>query len=74
MSYQIQMLWDDEADVWVATSDDVPGLVMESGSLDALMERIKTAVPELIALNGTRAPSYKLNFIAQRMENISAHG
>ena len=51
MSYRINMLWDDEADVWVATSDDVPGLVLESGSLDALIERVKTAVPELIDLN-----------------------
>ena len=30
----------------------IPGLVLEYGSLDALTERVKSAVPELLALNG----------------------
>lgn len=51
MNYLVKMTWDDEAAVWVATSDDVPGLVMESGSLDALIERVRFAIPELLQLN-----------------------
>lgn len=51
MNYLVKMTWDDEAAVWIATSDDVPGLVMESGSLDALMERVRFAIPELLQLN-----------------------
>ena len=51
MECVIDILWDDEAAVWVATSKDVPGLVLESGSFDALKERVKTAVPELLELN-----------------------
>ena len=47
----IKMDWDDEASVWVATSPDVPGLVLESGSFDDLFERVRYAVPELIQLN-----------------------
>ena len=35
MEYKIDLTWDSEASVWVATSDDVPGLVLESGSFDA---------------------------------------
>ena len=35
--YDIHMIWDPEAAVWIATSDDVPGLVLEGGSLDALI-------------------------------------
>jgi hypothetical protein len=52
MEYVITRAWDAEASVWIATSEDVPGLALESASLDALMERIKIAVPELLALNG----------------------
>lgn len=52
MDYRINIIWDNEAAVYVATSEDVPGLVLESGSLDALIERVKTAVPELLELNG----------------------
>ena len=43
--YKINIIWDDEAAVWIATSDDVPGLVLESGSYDALLERVRVAVP-----------------------------
>ena len=52
MSYRIKLVWDRDAAVWVATSQDVPGLVLESGSFDALLERVRYAVPELIELNG----------------------
>lgn len=51
MIYKIQFDWDAEAAVWIATSDDVPGLVLESGSIDALVERVRVAVPELLTLN-----------------------
>ena len=44
--------------VWIAIGEDVPGLVLESGSLDALVERVKQAVPELIELNGHPPQSY----------------
>ena len=56
MEYVINLTWDNDADVWIATSDDIPGLVLESGSFDALLERLRFAVPELIALN---SPSYQ---------------
>ena len=51
MNYRIKFVWDNEADVWIATSEDVPGLVLESGSFDALVERVKYALPELVELN-----------------------
>ena len=52
MPCKIKFHWDSEAAVWIATSDDVPGVVLESGSLDALVEQVKLTVPELISLNG----------------------
>ena len=51
MEYKVNFLWDEEASVWVATSEDVPGLILESGSFDALKERVKIAIPELLSLN-----------------------
>ena len=48
---KVNFLWDQDAEVWVATSDEVPGLVLESGSFDALIERVKFAIPELLILN-----------------------
>lgn len=51
MEYTIKMFWDEEASVWVATSEDIPGLVLESGSFDALIERVKVAAPEMLREN-----------------------
>ena len=53
----IKLTWDAEARVWIAESDDVPGLVLESGSFDALVDRVRFAVPELMELNGAAVPS-----------------
>lgn len=56
MEYKIQLVWDHEVSVWVATCPDVPGLVLESGSFDALIERVRYAIPELLELNKQKAP------------------
>ena len=70
MEYVVNFIWDNEACVWVATSDDIPGLVLESGSFDALLERVRFAVPELLALNHTKAP-LTLTFQSERRERLA---
>ena len=72
MNYLVKMTWDDEAAVWIATSDDVPGLVMESGSIDALMERVRFAIPELLQLNNiTSTESIPVIFRSERTEALA---
>ena len=71
MEYIINLTWDDDASVWIATSDDIPGLVLESGSFDALLERIRFAAPEIIALNHPKQSSYVLSFVSNRHERIA---
>jgi predicted RNase H-like HicB family nuclease len=44
--------WDEEASVWVATSDDVPGLATEDETLEGLIEKLKIVIPELLDANG----------------------
>jgi predicted RNase H-like HicB family nuclease len=46
--------WDEEASVWVATSDDVPGLVTEGATMEGLIEKLKVIIPELLEANGVR--------------------
>lgn len=74
MRCKVKILWDSEAAVWVATSDDLPGLVLESGSCDALIERVKYAVPELMVTNGIKADYCDLNFVADRLERVLVCG
>ena len=74
MTCDIEFLWDQDAGVWVATSKDVPGLALESDSFDALLERVRLAVPELLELNGRKAPYYDLSFASERQERVPAYG
>jgi predicted RNase H-like HicB family nuclease len=53
VEYLIQAIWDDEARVWVAQSDDVPGLITEADTLEGLNVKLRSLVPELLELNGT---------------------
>lgn len=72
MEYTIKLSWDNEAGVWIATSDDIPGLVLESGSFDALLERVRFAVPELLSLNNDDDQNgLSLLFLSERHERIA---
>lgn len=48
----VRAVWDDEVNVWVATSEDVPGLATEAGSLSELISKLKVMIPELMDENG----------------------
>ena len=67
----IKMTWDPEAAVWIAESDDVPGLVLESGSFDALVERVRVTVPELLELNGAAPAPIQLRMVSERCERLA---
>ena len=71
MEYIINLTWDNDACVWIAQSDDIPGLILESGSFDALLERVRHAAPELIELNNDTVKSPILTFVSKRQERIA---
>ena len=48
----IRAEWDEDVKVWVATSDDVPGLATEGDTLETLIEKLKGLIPELLVANG----------------------
>ncbi len=53
--------WDEEASVWVATSDDVPGLVTEEVTMEGLIQKLRILIPELLEANGL-APGQEVPF------------
>lgn len=64
----IRAEWDDEAGVWVATSDDVPGLATESASLDELSAKLAVMVPELLDANGyPDGPEVPFELLARKL-------
>jgi predicted RNase H-like HicB family nuclease len=71
---EVKAEWDAEAKVWVATSDDLPGLVTEAETVEALQKKLAIMVPELLEANGTLDAEVReipLNLIAHREAMIS---
>lgn len=50
-SFYAKAEWDEEARVWHVVESDLPGLVAEAESPDALMAKLRVLVPELVELN-----------------------
>lgn len=50
-SIQVKAELDDEAGVWIATTDDVPGLVAEHKDLNKLMDMVVELIPVLVIEN-----------------------
>jgi hypothetical protein len=48
-TFHVQASWDPEASVWMANSEDVPGLSTEAMPLEALTVKLRVMVPELKA-------------------------
>lgn len=55
--YEIKAEWDGEAEVWVASSDDVPGLATGTDTFEELIARLRIVVPELLEENGLLDPT-----------------
>jgi predicted RNase H-like HicB family nuclease len=60
---KINAEWDNETDVWVATSADVDGLAIEASTMDALIERLKIVIPELMEANHKAQAGDELPFL-----------
>ncbi len=67
--------WDGEANVWVATSDDVPGLITEASTVEILTEKLAVLIPELLEVNGVLVGKalgqVPINLIAHREQLVT---
>ena len=73
---QVTAIWDEEAHVWVAESEDVPGLITEAGTLEQLVSKLESMVPELLELNGIslgQQETVPLRILSERVISL-AHG
>ena len=48
----VRATWDEKAKVWVATSEDLKGLATEAKTCEALLQKLKVIIPELLEANG----------------------
>ena len=50
-TYAIRAKCDNDAKVWVADSDDIPGIAAEAEDREKLQAKLATLIPEMIELN-----------------------
>jgi predicted RNase H-like HicB family nuclease len=48
MALIVKATWDPEAKVWVAESDDVPGLITEADTIEALQKKLPGIIQDLL--------------------------
>jgi len=71
-SYIVKMIWDDG--IWYTSTDEDLGITLESDSFDALVERVRIAVPEMLELNCNYTDEFQLVFETVRTDTIRAAG
>jgi hypothetical protein len=70
-SITIDARWDDEAGVWLATSSDAPGLVVEARSWTLMIEEVRVGLRELLALSGRDREGLSLTFRAEETVDLA---
>lgn len=48
-TYEIHSVWDHDANIWVATSDDFPTLVAEADSCTRLLDELRGKISRLLS-------------------------
>ena len=48
---EIQVPWDNDAGVWIATSEDIPGLCVQADTFDELIDISNQFSPEMLLLS-----------------------
>ena len=56
--------------IWYTKADEKLGIVLESSSFDALIERVRIAVPEMLELNCVYKGKVQLIFEIERVDNL----
>jgi hypothetical protein len=62
------MIWDNG--YWHTSTDLDLGITLSSGSFDALIERVRMAVPEMLELNCGYSGEVELIFETERKETL----
>ena len=62
--------WNGEANVWLATSTDVPGLVVEAETWPAMIEEVRLVLPDLLELSGPKDEVAGRDLVAKRLADL----
>ena len=74
-TFNVKAGWDEKAGVWCVSESDVPGLVAEAVSVEALWEKLRDLIPDLVRLNrhlidADIDPCLPVHLMAERSERM----
>jgi hypothetical protein len=62
--FDVKVVWDADAEMWVADSDSIPGLAAEAPNPEDLRQKLSLLIPELLALNAVKIdPAKKVDVV-----------
>lgn len=70
-SFYVKALWDAEAKVWYSETD-IPGLVLQAGTLEEFEDLIRHFAPDLLASNLNIHEPVAIRFEASRQLDLAA--
>ena len=68
----IEAWWDDDAKVWIATSQAIPGLVVEADSWAAMVAEVPLVIDDLLDVRDQKARPSRLTFRAEQQLDLAA--
>lgn len=72
VSIFVRAEWDDDAKVWVATSNDISGLAVEAATIEEIREKVTAAVCDLVELNGVQSdlPEIPIHIMSAQLSRV----
>lgn len=67
---EVKLIWSDDSNKWYTETDDIPGMVLESNSFDALMEKMLLIAPDMLEANCNYIGSVHFTFTTRHTKTI----
>lgn len=68
----VRAVWDEEAEVWVASSKDVDGLALEAETIETLEKKVVAAIGDLLEVNGQvfELPEIPVHIMSEHLAKV----
>lgn len=70
MNCYVKLIWSDDSNKWYTETNDVPGMVLESNSFDALLEKVQLIAPDMLEANCDYIGPIHFTFTAEHTRTI----
>ena len=69
---EVQLIWSSDSNKWYTETNDIPGMVLESNSFDALMEKVQLIAPDMLEANCNYVGPVHFTFVTRHTKTIRA--